>query len=530
MKIVLIGDIGWPNLYHLGDEAMTEAAIQMLQQRGLSDITLIAGDPAVSSAFYGLPAVPRIGFSGKWSRSRLHSHLSKVTDGLRSSSLVTPPTDVITAVEQADAVVIAGGGNMNSQHVHHLFERAALARIAKFFGKPLFVSSQTVGPKLKDGDRSLVAEIVEYATLFGARERPTHGLVQELSDDPQKIVHTMDDAILLEPTLDDRAFVSGLSLGDRYVVGSFASYSRNTGMTEAAYYERIASVLDEISDRLHANVVLAPHAGSFNREVRKDDMVSHDEILRASHSGRVVSLDMMTARQVIALTETAILSISTRYHPTVFGPGVGTPTTAIAASYYSSVRMRGALTNVGLADYGVPIDVLNDGPYVEMLCDLVARSEEFRQHTTAVVRERRTEQHAWWDAIVAAIHGSPVVVRSLLEVSHFRVPQEWRGELASAVRVSDRLGIEQIDHAWEAEHRRHLETRIKDITSREGERRQDWDRVIQERDSARWEAEEAKANAGHLRRQLKLERNRRVNRWIRTAQELVRRDRRPSNK
>lgn len=79
MKCVLIGDIGWWDLYHLGDEAMTEAAIDLLTERGVDEITLVAGDPKVSEKFYGLPAVKRLRFSGKWSRKRLDEELEKIT-------------------------------------------------------------------------------------------------------------------------------------------------------------------------------------------------------------------------------------------------------------------------------------------------------------------------------------------------------------------------------------------------------------------------------------------------------------------
>lgn len=118
MKIVILGDIGWQFLYHLGDEAMTEAAIDMLKQRGVEDITLIAGKPAVAEAFYGLPAVKRAGFSSKWSRERLESHLEHVGRILEHGTFESDT--VYAAARDADAVIIAGGGNMNSDHFFHL--------------------------------------------------------------------------------------------------------------------------------------------------------------------------------------------------------------------------------------------------------------------------------------------------------------------------------------------------------------------------------------------------------------------------
>ncbi|WP_297084240.1 hypothetical protein, partial [uncultured Demequina sp.] len=88
MKVVVIGDIGWHDLYHLGDEAMTEAAVDMLRRRGIADVTLVAGEPEAAERFYGLPAVPRLGFRASWSRERNDAHLAAITSSFDSSDLV----------------------------------------------------------------------------------------------------------------------------------------------------------------------------------------------------------------------------------------------------------------------------------------------------------------------------------------------------------------------------------------------------------------------------------------------------------
>jgi polysaccharide pyruvyl transferase WcaK-like protein len=127
MKFVVMGDIGKQILYHVGDEAMTEAAIAMLRQRDAdAEITLVATDPEVAEERYGLPAVPRFGYLFDWSRLRLEAALSDVTAGI--------PGDhgrLHDSVREADAVVIAGGGNMNSKFAYHLYERASLKRVAE---------------------------------------------------------------------------------------------------------------------------------------------------------------------------------------------------------------------------------------------------------------------------------------------------------------------------------------------------------------------------------------------------------------
>ena len=218
MKIVLIGDIGWRNLYHLGDEAMTEAAIKMLRTRGIDDITLTAGHPEVAEAFYGLPTVPRVGYWGAWSRAKMESRLRDLdTELVSHTDTGGTATDIITAIARADAVLIAGGGNMNSQHVQHLFERLSIMRIAKHFAKPLVVTSRTVGPLLDDKDVPLVKEILDYASLFGARESDTFELLKSFEGRDSVVKQCMDDAMMLTAEVEDIAAMAKY-VTSRYVI------------------------------------------------------------------------------------------------------------------------------------------------------------------------------------------------------------------------------------------------------------------------------------------------------------------------
>lgn len=439
-KVLLLGDIGWPHLYHLGDEAMTEAAINMLTSRGVDDITLVSAVADVSAERYGLPAVERIGFASSWSRRGLEATLEKVTsaleDGFTGHEGVTA---MIAAVAATDTVVIAGGGNMNSQYVHHLFERTALARIAAYLNKPLFVTSQTVGP-LRSADEPLVAEILNAAVCFGARDRATCDLLLGLGGDPDRIVHTMDDAFLLAPQPEDSAYVEKLGLSQNRIVASIQPYAPDVGRNEKEYFERLAATFDELSQRYDADVALVPHAGSFDPNVPKDDVSVNDAIAELAKSGRIKPLAMSTARQVIALTGTAMFSLSTRYHPVVFGSATSTPAFALVSNQFASVRMRGALENVGLETYAVPVDAWLEGPFLEIVEGGLRRG--FIEHASAVQAARLADQQAWWDALVSALRtGEWVRPDDLVEVESRSVSEAHAAFLVIETRLSERIGV-----------------------------------------------------------------------------------------
>lgn len=438
MKCVLIGDIGWWDLYHLGDEAMTEAAIDLLTERGVDEITLVAGDPKVSEKFYGLPAVKRLRFSGKWSRKRLDEELEKITRSFGRDDI----SETDKAVANADAVVIAGGGNMNSDHVHLLYERVGIARLAKHYGKRLFVTSQTVGPLLRAEDTPLVEEIIDYAECFGAREATTFKLALDLGGVPGRVVHTSDDAMMLSPQEKDYSAVKSLGLSDRYIVASFTSHAGSVGLSQEEYRSKIANTLDQLAIEFDADIALAPHAGSLDKSVVKRDQILNTDIQSRSTTGRVRALDMPTAREDIALTEGAILSLSTRYHPTVFGSRAKIPTVAISLSHYSSIRMRGSLGNVGLQRFVVPA---TDWDLVLEACrTAIERESSLREHLEPINEIRKNEQTRWWDAISASIKGDNWVFQeNLASTPEFQIAEAWSEQVELLTPIFEKFAESQ---------------------------------------------------------------------------------------
>src|SRR5699024_1807137 len=98
---------------------------------------------------YGYRAIARPGFKKAMTRSEREELLALLDKGLYGeATLLDSMQQVIDAVADTDCVIIGGGGNLNDQGEHHIFDRIALSRIANRLGKPVVVSSQTVGPAL----------------------------------------------------------------------------------------------------------------------------------------------------------------------------------------------------------------------------------------------------------------------------------------------------------------------------------------------------------------------------------------------
>jgi polysaccharide pyruvyl transferase WcaK-like protein len=398
MNVVILGDIGWQYLYHLGDEAMTEAAIDMLRDRGVDEITLVAAQPAVAEAFYGLPCVTRVGFKSTWSRAGNNGHLSRLTDTLAGE---IPEGTIFSAIRDCDSVLIAGGGNMNSRDYHLLYERLAAKRIAEHFGKPLYVTSQTVGPMLSEEDRDRVVEIADYALAFGCREATTAALVRQHVSHATRVHHTLDDATVLTADPRSRAAVGQLAGNKPFVVASFTNHPGTIWPDDATYYADIANACASIAGENDVDILLAPHAGSLDPSQTSRDQDSNEIIASLAATDRVRATRMITAREDVALIEASALSLSTRYHPTIFGPAAATPTIGIAPSYYSSVRMRGSMRNVGLERFVLPTSSMH--LLGEAAAEAIAKDRSLSTFLDTTRERTHAFQHGWWNALAAAM-------------------------------------------------------------------------------------------------------------------------------
>ncbi|WP_277209686.1 polysaccharide pyruvyl transferase family protein [Isoptericola croceus] len=461
MRLVLIGDIGWSSLYHLGDEAMTDYALEALRERGVDSVTVVAGEPEVASSFYGVEAVRRIGFRNSLDRSHNARRLASVLDVARGRGSLEPNDPahaVIDAVRGSDAVLVAGGGNLNSFFPQHIYERAALTGVAKVLGKPYALTSQTVGPLVRDDDRTVLEEILRGALAVGAREEATERLVLGLGADPARVVRTMDDAYGLVATDADRTAVETWATGS-YIVASFAEKASTTLIEQDEYHALAARTLRDLADGLDMKILLVPHAGTLVRGKTARDQESNARI--ASLAGeRVRPTAMLTARELTALTDGAELVVGTRYHPAIFAARSAVPAISIAPNMYSSVRMRYSARNVGTGDYVLSLDTWQNGGLQRAASELLEHQQAARQHLAAVRGQRVEEHRRWWDALVSSLESGDPVSGDLgmSDVAAFRSPGDWSLANIALLEATERFDELRMTEKW---RRDELEQRIK---------------------------------------------------------------------
>lgn len=447
MRVIVIGDISGGGNYHLGDEAMSEVAVAELRKRG-AEVVIIADRPQISEPLYGVRAVRRFELWRSADRAAKLARMDEILAGVRGTSpLPDEVRETVDAVRSADAVVVAGGGNLNSHMTeNHLLERVLLKRVSQHLGIPMYVSSQTVGPVVTGEDRLLLGELASYARVFGAREAATAELMREICDGHGTIVQTLDDVILMDPSSPPHTIADAPEPGS-YVVGSFTMHSGTTGLSREEYYRAIAGILDTIVERCDVDVLLLPHMGKLgedNGASPKTDVFGHNRIAAATR-GRVHSLEMMRSEELAALTQHARFTISTRYHPVVFGAGLGVPAIGLVTSFYSAVRMRGALVNVGMESLAIPFESW-DPLFGAPVLDAVAHQRsELDAHIQDVRTQQREYQSRWWDGIVADISGTGQVLGTDCVAP---TPYEWASaqdqRLLEVVRIGQEKGNREV--------------------------------------------------------------------------------------
>ncbi|MCC3292213.1 polysaccharide pyruvyl transferase family protein [Arthrobacter sp. zg-Y1110] len=400
-RVAVLADVG-QHVYHVGDEAMGLAAADELTRRGF-DVVLLSRDPDQTQDGYGHPAVSTLEFP--WSPAEREDYLRRIQAHLAGASSLPESDPALALREQlasVDAVLIAGGGNLNSRFGWLLYERAAVAAIARSLGKPVVVSGQTLGPVLTARDAQVLAEMLQGAQLVGVRESTSAGIARELGVDA---VQGLDDAsFLADPALPDGGAAVQQDAArpvPRYEApaGDYVAVTFAPGGDED-FRSGLAAALDQLHAKTQLPAVFIPHMGvPGNIDA---DAGMHAEIAALMDTPAVL-VPVVEAREAARLTRGASLVVTTRYHPAVFALSAGVAAVALSVEAYSDARLRGAMENWGMDDFVLSRPALQEDLLDEALLEAWERRAETASHLKAVLEFRTRDAGIWWDRVAAVL-------------------------------------------------------------------------------------------------------------------------------
>jgi len=359
LEICVTGSFGFMDI---GDEAMlTEDLAYLTGEVGVprSRICLLGGDPEYVAWYHQHPrercfpsrTASEIYEDGRRSfTQRARTALRSVVRGQDRSSRRDRRSraSLLAAVGRADALVVTGGGTINSRDREGFSIRRmhALIRLFRDCGVPVYLSGQTIGPLglYPEHDR-LAREIVAAVDVLTTRDDLYSRRYLEVIDArPREHLAVLDDAAALayrEAPLTEEA-EAFLARGATAAV----NITKYTGYEpeHQAFISRIAEHLIRVHD---LQVVLVSHTDpDFCHLHAVHDMIPLD--LR----GRVLLPDTRRwrDRSLKRLISRCRVAIGGRYHFVVFAATSDTPFVGMCGNHYSYIKQDGFARQLGLSD------------------------------------------------------------------------------------------------------------------------------------------------------------------------------------
>ena len=508
-RVLVIGDIG-QHTYHVGDEAMTIASAEALSEGGAA-VTLMTRDVGHSARYIGAAvnheaAQHEAGapyeylpfFLFPWAPAereltlaalecilaQLHAdrehpstaELSVLPQVQALPEVLHPLAQTVErmvefadAIATMDAVVVSGGGNLNSRYGWLLYERAAAVRAAEHAGVPVYVTGQSLGPVLNPEDAQVLERMLRTARSVTVREHSSLAWCRERGIDARLSV---DDATDYLPTSPARTlhYAEGVSAGqaldelpERYVCVTVNECTEQQA-------QQLARLLDNMwREHGYASVFLSHFGDPQNPE--SGDIQAHQRIAeQLSPSTPATLLPILHADQSVTVHRGAAFTLTSRYHPAVFSAAAGIPVLALVPDAFTQMRAGGALRQYGLGEFTLPLGMLagavpelmvaaalrhaavaSDARRTELL--EVLRAERAYLLTQILAHGKEKSGESTPPAPFPAVEQTPALpeplgatvraARDLFTETSLTAGFEWA--------MSDRA------HSWDAEHRRQLE-------------------------------------------------------------------------
>lgn len=381
---LVVGDIGGAAQFHVGDEAMFAANLQLLQRLcPQAQRIAVSRDPAFTAATYGIAAVPRLGFADCADEAEREVLLAQLCAASHAHWTQRRPAAMEALRNAQDGLLISGGGNLRSTWPAFLYERLALARHAQRLGAPVVVLGQTLGPELTDRHRAMLAELLAMATWVGVREQPSYQLALALGVDASRLSLQLDDAHgLWQQPIRDGYLPQPFALDRPWMALSFhplCDLSRNDRLLDS-----LAQQLEQAARLTGCSPVFIPHAraDAAHGAPWSDEDMGRALAARMRHTPMLL-LPVMLPEQVAWLTAQAHLVISSRYHPLVFGLAAAKPCLGVWSDQYTRTKLRGALEHHGSAHAACNVQELGEGLLIRRLAALWQGRQAWQAHLAA---------------------------------------------------------------------------------------------------------------------------------------------------
>lgn len=323
MKVCVTGSFGGGDI---GDDAMVFPHLRNLQELGVErkNIWLIGHKP-----------------------DYMAKHFSHPKERCLPSDPFHPPADLIG---KTDALLVTGGGTINTRDTHGYSVRRAYSLIMPFVRArvPVFVSGQTIGPLGVSTDHDALAkEIIESVDVLTVRDvGHSRKYIEKIGAQPKVFVETIDDAAWIAPH--DNLPIE-LPEGKKAAV-NVTVYTYDTDAKRAA----VSTICHRLSC-MGYTVLLVPHHGWDLEALRT---------LESVPNAKLIDTTGWYGAQTKLLFSKCNTVIAGRYHAVVFAMTAGVPCVGMAGNHYSWIKQNGFAKQIEMEEMIVAPESVTDADLI----------------------------------------------------------------------------------------------------------------------------------------------------------------------
>lgn len=290
MKILISGYFGFGNL---GDEAILAAMVEGFSgfDKKIS-LTVLSQNPEQTSETHCIPAINR--------------------NNVR---------DIIKSLRECDVFISGGGGLLQDKtSSRSLLYYLGLMRLAKLFGKKVYVFAQGIGPVKSRANRLLLKKTLEKADLITIRDYESFSFLNDYHLKNPKILNTADATFILEPEEGEPLLEQAGIKKDK---GRLVGISLRNLTKANLPVETLAGLADNLAETLKAKIVFIPCQRSTDIDVINQVMN------KMSAQAAVISKEYRPTELLGIITQMDLV-IGMRLHSLIFAALAKVPAIGLA--------------------------------------------------------------------------------------------------------------------------------------------------------------------------------------------------------
>lgn len=308
-RVVMCGYYGFDNA---GDDAILQSIYQSICHAS-DDVSMVAlsNDPSLTEKCCPLEAVPRF-------------KLGAVTRAIRRS----------------DALLFGGGSLLQDRtSTRSLLYYLSVIRCAQFFGKPVMLYANGIGPVTRSANRRRVCKAVEQAAVVTLRDHSSAAELRDMGVTRPDLQVTADPVFRLEPVgkARSRAILQTTGLPEG---APFAAVSVRSWPGTGNFPQELAALCDHLHQKYHLEILFLLMQPGIDREATQ-------AVRQAMDSPSYLLDAPCTPVELMGVLGEGTLCLAMRLHTLIFAARVAVPILGLVydpkvASYLKELDMPSA--------------------------------------------------------------------------------------------------------------------------------------------------------------------------------------------